>query len=105
MHGVGYQSASSEIELKEKLCHFFKPSNKPLLLEIFTPKDLNDSYLLEYLNFIIIIFKMNKRELLIEKYIIDLKIFDEVANLKVLQPLPLDVDLLFIIWIHLQSLV
>ena len=52
MHGVGYQSASSTNELKEKLQHFFQPSNTPMLLEIFTPKDLNDYYLLEYLKFL-----------------------------------------------------
>ncbi|MGC6430520.1 MAG: 2-succinyl-5-enolpyruvyl-6-hydroxy-3-cyclohexene-1-carboxylate synthase [Jejuia sp.] len=52
MFGFEYDSASSEKELSTSLEMFFETSEKPKLLEIFTPKRLNDGILLEYFNFI-----------------------------------------------------
>ncbi len=46
--GLGYHSASSKFSLSWKLKYFFSPSNKPQLLEIKTPRKLNDSVLLDY---------------------------------------------------------
>ena len=47
-HGLGYQKASSRFGLKWKLKRFFNTSNGPQLLEIFTPRKLNDKVLLNY---------------------------------------------------------
>ena len=47
-HGVGYRSASSTLGLKWQLKRFFRPSNHPQLLEIKTPRKLNDKVLLNY---------------------------------------------------------
>ena len=47
-HGIGYQKASSRFGLKWKLKRFFNTSNGPQLLEIFTPRKLNDKVLLNY---------------------------------------------------------
>jgi len=46
--GVGYSSVHSEWRLKRKLKSFFKPSNCPQVLEIFTPRKSNDQILLNY---------------------------------------------------------
>ena len=46
-----YLQASSEEEVKESLANFFQNSGKPKLLEIFTPRTINDKVLLEYFNF------------------------------------------------------
>ena len=46
-----YLQASSEEEVKEGLANFFQNSGKPKLLEIFTPRTINDKVLLEYFNF------------------------------------------------------
>ncbi len=46
--GVGYSSVHSEWRLKWKLKSFFKPSNCPQVLEIFTPRKSNDQILLNY---------------------------------------------------------
>jgi len=47
-HGVGYRSAASTLSLKWQLMRFFRPSNRPQLLEIKTPRKLNDKVLLNY---------------------------------------------------------
>ncbi len=52
MFGFEYETAASEKELSSALETFFETSEKPKLLEIFTPTRLNDSILLEYFNFI-----------------------------------------------------
>jgi 2-succinyl-5-enolpyruvyl-6-hydroxy-3-cyclohexene-1-carboxylate synthase len=52
MHGFEYASAEGEIELKQSLKEFYNTSNKPRLLEIFTPKDENDSVLKKYFNYL-----------------------------------------------------
>ena len=47
-HGIGYQKASSRFGLQWKLKRFFNASSGPQLLEIFTPRKLNDKVLLNY---------------------------------------------------------
>ena len=47
-HGLGYRSASSSLGLKWQLKRFFRPANRPQLLEIKTPRKLNDKVLLNY---------------------------------------------------------
>ena len=47
-HGLGYRSASSAMSLKWQLKRFFRPANRPQLLEIKTPRKLNDKVLLNY---------------------------------------------------------
>jgi 2-succinyl-5-enolpyruvyl-6-hydroxy-3-cyclohexene-1-carboxylate synthase len=51
MHGFEYDSAKTSKELSEVLKGFFKTSEKPKLLEIFTPRKINDEVLLEYFNY------------------------------------------------------
>ena len=50
MHNFEYSSANSLISLQEQLECFYKPSNTPKLLEIFTPRDENDLILKAYFN-------------------------------------------------------
>jgi 2-succinyl-5-enolpyruvyl-6-hydroxy-3-cyclohexene-1-carboxylate synthase len=52
MFGFEYASAESKIELKQSLKGFYSKSNKPRLLEIFTPKNDNDSVLKKYFNYL-----------------------------------------------------
>ncbi len=52
MYHFEYQTALNDADLKSELSSFFKPSSKPKLLEIFTPRTLNDSVLLDYFKFI-----------------------------------------------------
>ena len=52
MYGFEYNSVVEEIELKDKLVTFFKASDKPNILEIFTPSKVNDRVLLDYFKFI-----------------------------------------------------
>jgi len=47
-----YLSAGNEIELETSLRHFYKTSKKPKLLEVFTPRKVNDRILLDYFEFI-----------------------------------------------------
>jgi 2-succinyl-5-enolpyruvyl-6-hydroxy-3-cyclohexene-1-carboxylate synthase len=51
MHSFEYVSAKTSVELSEVLNGFFNISEKPKLLEIFTPRKINDEVLLEYFNF------------------------------------------------------
>jgi len=51
MHGFEYASANTSEELSEVLKGFFNTSEKPKLLEIFTPRKINDEVLLEYFNY------------------------------------------------------
>lgn len=48
LHGLGYHHASSSFRLKWQLKKFFYPANRPQLLEIKTPRKLNDKVLLNY---------------------------------------------------------
>lgn len=52
MYGFDYNTAENEIEVNNSLKDFFKVSNKPKLLEIFTPRTVNDDILLNYFKFI-----------------------------------------------------
>jgi 2-succinyl-5-enolpyruvyl-6-hydroxy-3-cyclohexene-1-carboxylate synthase len=51
LYGFEYESVATSEELSEKMKDFFKASEKPKLLEIFTPRKLNDKVMLEYFNF------------------------------------------------------
>ena len=48
MYGFEYARVNNETHLKETLSEFYKPSNQPKLLEVFTPSTKNDEVLLEY---------------------------------------------------------
>lgn len=50
MHKFQYSKASTEAELVECLNGFFNASETPKLLEVFTPRTINDEVLLEYFN-------------------------------------------------------
>ena len=52
MHGFIYKKASNDEALKEALEFFYQPSDAPKLLEIFTPRHVNDEVLLEYFKYI-----------------------------------------------------
>ena len=51
-NGFNYNSANSSSTLKEKLSQFFTKSDKPQVLEIFTPFEINDKILLEYFEYL-----------------------------------------------------
>lgn len=51
LYNFEYSKADSEETLKNGLEDFFKDSERPKLLEIFTPRKVNDEVLLEYFNF------------------------------------------------------
>ena len=51
LYNLEYYKADSEKTVQSSLEGFFKKSDKPKLLEIFTPRKLNDEVLLEYFNF------------------------------------------------------
>ena len=50
--GVSYHSASDKDELEDQLQEFYRTSQAPKLLEIFTPRLLNDQILLGYFKFL-----------------------------------------------------
>lgn len=52
MYNFDYKQASNETELTEHLNTFFNTSKTPKLLEVFTPRTMNDEILLDYFNFI-----------------------------------------------------
>ncbi|MAM28377.1 MAG: 2-succinyl-5-enolpyruvyl-6-hydroxy-3-cyclohexene-1-carboxylic-acid synthase [Flavobacteriaceae bacterium] len=52
MFGFEYTSANSQNELKAALTDFFSISEKPKILEIVTPSEVNDRILLDYFDFI-----------------------------------------------------
>ncbi len=51
LYNFEYGKAESEDEIQKNLNTFFDLSEKPKLLEIFTPRKLNDKVLLEYFSF------------------------------------------------------
>ncbi len=51
LHGFDYASANSSEEIERHLNGFFDTSEKPKVLEIFTPRKINDEVLLEYFSF------------------------------------------------------
>lgn len=52
MHGFEYQAANDLESLKSSLEGFFNSKNKPSLLEIFTPSEVNDRVLMDYFKFL-----------------------------------------------------
>ena len=52
MYGFDYDVASNEEELKTLLQGFYENSERPRILEIFTPRTKNDEILLNYFDFI-----------------------------------------------------
>ena len=52
MYHFNYQCVSNDLDLKNELSDFYSDSKKPKLLEIFTPRTLNDNVLLHYFKFI-----------------------------------------------------
>jgi 2-succinyl-5-enolpyruvyl-6-hydroxy-3-cyclohexene-1-carboxylate synthase len=52
MFGFEYVIAQTESQIKNKLKTFYSKSDKPKVLEIFTPRILNDKILLDYFEFI-----------------------------------------------------
>ncbi|NNF82263.1 MAG: 2-succinyl-5-enolpyruvyl-6-hydroxy-3-cyclohexene-1-carboxylic-acid synthase [Flavobacteriaceae bacterium] len=52
LYGIEYFSARHQNEMDNVLTSFFEESDQPRLLEIFTPREINDSVLLEYFDFI-----------------------------------------------------
>ncbi|TQI70368.1 2-succinyl-5-enolpyruvyl-6-hydroxy-3-cyclohexene-1-carboxylate synthase [Gramella sp. Hel_I_59] len=51
LYGFDYSKATNEQEIEHELKDFFDASEKPKLLEIFTPRKMNDKVLLEYFSF------------------------------------------------------
>jgi 2-succinyl-5-enolpyruvyl-6-hydroxy-3-cyclohexene-1-carboxylate synthase len=52
MYELDYKSVSDEINLNSVLNQFFLESEQPKLLEIFTPRELNDTVLLDYFKYL-----------------------------------------------------
>lgn len=52
MYGFEYYSVSNETSLENQLESFFQLSDAPKLLEVFTPRKLNDTLLIDYFKFI-----------------------------------------------------
>ncbi|GAA4281861.1 2-succinyl-5-enolpyruvyl-6-hydroxy-3-cyclohexene-1-carboxylate synthase [Gaetbulibacter aestuarii] len=52
MFGFTYRKAHSEDTLQQELKDFFEDQDQPQLLEVFTPRTLNDSILLHYFEFL-----------------------------------------------------
>ena len=52
MYGIGYQKVSNLTDLQRDLECFFKESQQPKLLEIHTPRKINDKVLLKYFEFL-----------------------------------------------------
>lgn len=51
LYDIEYLSAKNSEEISEALHGFYEVSEKPKLLEIFTPRQINDEVLLEYFSF------------------------------------------------------
>ncbi len=52
MYGFSYKSVSKDKQLEYYLKEFFEEDERPKLLEIFTPKDINDEVLLNYFEYL-----------------------------------------------------
>jgi 2-succinyl-5-enolpyruvyl-6-hydroxy-3-cyclohexene-1-carboxylate synthase len=50
MYDFEYEFSTNESDLENSLVHFFKPSKKPKILEIFTPIEENNKILLQFFN-------------------------------------------------------
>ncbi len=53
MYGIKYETATDYESLKSTLQSFYLEGNKPKLLEVFTPRSINDEILLNYFEFIV----------------------------------------------------
>ncbi|MBT8236076.1 MAG: 2-succinyl-5-enolpyruvyl-6-hydroxy-3-cyclohexene-1-carboxylic-acid synthase [Bacteroidia bacterium] len=51
-HGLDYEAVSNLAELQQALNNFYQESDKPKLLEVFTPRLENDEILLAYFDFL-----------------------------------------------------
>ncbi|PHR30301.1 MAG: 2-succinyl-5-enolpyruvyl-6-hydroxy-3-cyclohexene-1-carboxylic-acid synthase [Fluviicola sp.] len=51
-HDVNYMSASSLSEIENQMADFFEESDRPKLMEIFTPRELNGEVLAQYFEFL-----------------------------------------------------
>lgn len=52
MYGFQYTTANNTLQLKNKLKDFYKESETPKILEVFTPRKSNDEILLDYFKFV-----------------------------------------------------
>ncbi|HLT53237.1 MAG TPA: thiamine pyrophosphate-binding protein [Flavobacteriaceae bacterium] len=52
MHGIEFSTAETQLQLKNKLKEFYTETGNPKLLEIVTPRTINDEVLLEYFKFL-----------------------------------------------------
>jgi 2-succinyl-5-enolpyruvyl-6-hydroxy-3-cyclohexene-1-carboxylate synthase len=52
MYRFEYRKAQDETSLRQALKEFFEPGNKPGILEVFTPSEINDKVLLGYFDYI-----------------------------------------------------
>ncbi|MDO1500866.1 2-succinyl-5-enolpyruvyl-6-hydroxy-3-cyclohexene-1-carboxylic-acid synthase [Winogradskyella maritima] len=52
MYGFDYASAKNQAILERELNTFYEDSDRPKVLEIFTPSEINDEILLQYFDFI-----------------------------------------------------
>ena len=52
MYGFQYLKADSKVTVKEQLVGFYETSEKPKILEIFTPSEENDLILSAYFKYI-----------------------------------------------------
>ena len=52
MFDLEYMAADNERTLKEGLSSLFDSNEKPMVLEVFTPSDINDKILLDYFDYI-----------------------------------------------------
>ncbi len=50
MYDFEYNSVKNEFELEKALDVFYQKTEKPQLLEVFTPRELNDTILIDYFN-------------------------------------------------------
>lgn len=52
LYHFDYSQAETELQLKNRLQTFYEPSDKPKLLEVITPRLINDDVLLNYFDFL-----------------------------------------------------
>ena len=52
MYNINYQSATNLTDLQRKISEFYEKSDVPKLLEVHTPRKINDKVLLKYFEFI-----------------------------------------------------
>ncbi len=52
LHGLTYSRVESEQGLQDALANFFEPSGRPALLEVRTPRELNNKILLDYFEYL-----------------------------------------------------